>query len=50
MRYIVIGAGGVGGTIGGRLAQAGHDVVLVARGPHLDALRAQGGLRLARGP
>jgi len=47
MRYIVIGAGGVGGTIGGRLAQAGHDVVLVARGAHLDALRAQGGLRLA---
>ncbi len=47
MRYIVIGAGGVGGTIGGRLAQAGHEVVLVARGPHLDALRAQGGLRLA---
>jgi 2-dehydropantoate 2-reductase len=46
MRYIVIGAGGVGGTIGGRLAQAGHEVVLVARGPHLDALRAQGGLRL----
>jgi len=46
MRYIVIGAGGVGGTIGGRLAQAGHDVVLVARGPHLGALRAQGGLRL----
>ena len=47
MRYIVIGAGGVGGTIGGRLAQAGHEVVLVARGAHLDALRAQGGLRLA---
>jgi 2-dehydropantoate 2-reductase len=47
MRYIVIGAGAVGGTIGGRLAQAGHDVVLVARGRHLDALRAQGGLRLA---
>jgi 2-dehydropantoate 2-reductase len=47
MRYIVIGAGGVGGTIGGRLAQAGHEVVLVARGPHLDALRVQGGLRLA---
>jgi len=47
MRYIVIGAGAVGGTIGGRLAQGGHEVVLVARGPHLDALRAQGGLRLA---
>jgi predicted dinucleotide-binding enzyme len=42
MRYIVIGAGAIGGTIGGRLAQAGHEVVLVARGPHLDALRARG--------
>ena len=46
MRYIVIGAGGIGGTIGGRLSEAGHEVVLVARGAHLDALRAQGGLRL----
>jgi 2-dehydropantoate 2-reductase len=46
MRYIVIGAGAIGGTIGGRLAQAGHEVVLVARGAHLDALRARG-LRLA---
>jgi 2-dehydropantoate 2-reductase len=46
MRYIVIGAGAVGGTIGGCLFQGGHDVVLVARGPHLDALRAHG-LRLA---
>ena len=41
MRYIVLGAGAIGGTIGGRLAQAGHDVVLVARGAHLDALRAR---------
>ena len=46
MRYIVIGAGAVGGTIGGRLFESGHEVVLVARGPHLDALRAHG-LRLA---
>jgi 2-dehydropantoate 2-reductase len=46
MRYIVIGAGAVGGTIGGCLFQAGHDVVLVARGAHLDALRTHG-LRLA---
>ena len=46
MRYIVIGAGAIGGTIGGRLAQAGHEVVLVARGPHLDALKARG-LKLA---
>jgi len=41
-RYIVIGAGAVGGTIGGCLFQAGHDVVLVARGAHLGALRAHG--------
>ena len=45
MRYIVIGAGAVGGTIGGRLSESGHEVVLAARGPHLDALQA-GGLRL----
>jgi choline dehydrogenase-like flavoprotein len=45
MRYIIIGAGAVGGTIGGRLFEGGHEVVLVARGSHLDALRAQG-LRL----
>ena len=46
MRYIIIGAGAVGGTIGGCLFQGGHDVVLVARGAHLGALRSQG-LRLA---
>jgi 2-dehydropantoate 2-reductase len=46
VRYIIIGAGAVGGTIGGCLFQAGHDVVLVARGAHLEALRARG-LRLA---
>jgi 2-dehydropantoate 2-reductase len=45
MRYIIIGAGAVGGAIGGRLAGAGHEVVLVARGAHLAALR-EGGLRL----
>ncbi|MFR9788296.1 ketopantoate reductase family protein [Streptomyces sp. MB22_4] len=45
MRYIVIGAGAVGGTVGGRLAQAGRDVVLVARGSHLTAL-GERGLRL----
>ncbi|MGV9774750.1 ketopantoate reductase family protein [Streptosporangium sp. NPDC003464] len=46
MRYIVVGAGAVGGTIGGRLFQSGHDVVLVARGAHYDALKRDG-LRLA---
>ncbi|MFF1405299.1 ketopantoate reductase family protein [Streptomyces sp. NPDC058294] len=45
MRYLIIGAGAVGGTVGGRLAQAGREVVLVARGRHLAALRAHG-LRL----
>jgi 2-dehydropantoate 2-reductase len=44
-RYIILGAGAVGGTLGGRLALAGCEVVLVARGDHLDALR-EGGLRL----
>ena len=34
MRIAVIGAGGVGGYFGGRLAQAGHDVTFVARGAH----------------
>src|ERR1700761_5471426 len=46
VRYIIIGAGAIGGTIGGCLAQGGHDVVLVARDAHLDALRADG-LRLS---
>ena len=45
MRYVVLGAGAVGGTIGGRLHQHGHDVVLIARGAHHDALRSRG-LRL----
>ncbi|MBB2902651.1 2-dehydropantoate 2-reductase [Kineococcus radiotolerans] len=45
MRYVVIGAGAIGGTIGGRLGQHGHEVVLVARGAHADHLREKG-LRL----
>lgn len=44
-RYVIIGAGAIGGGIGARLHQAGHRVVLVARGEHLRALREQG-LRL----
>jgi 2-dehydropantoate 2-reductase len=46
MRYVVLGAGGVGGTIGGRLADAGHEVVLLARGDHARVMRREG-LRLA---
>jgi 2-dehydropantoate 2-reductase len=46
MRVAVVGAGGVGGYFGTRLAEAGHDVGFVARGRTLEALRA-GGLRLS---
>ena len=42
MRVAIIGTGGVGGYFGGRLAQGGHDVTFVARGPHLAAMRAHG--------
>ena len=42
MRYVIIGTGAVGGTIGGLLAAAGREVVLVARGRQLEALRADG--------
>ena len=42
MRFIVIGAGGIGAYFGGELARAGHDVTMFARGAHLDALRRKG--------
>ena len=42
MKIAVMGAGGIGGYIGGRLAAAGGDVTFIARGPHLDALRRDG--------
>jgi len=42
MRIAVMGAGGVGGYFGGRLAQAGHEVSFVARGKHLEAIKARG--------
>jgi 2-dehydropantoate 2-reductase len=42
MKIGIIGAGGVGGYYGAVLAAAGHDVHLLARGAHLDALRANG--------
>jgi 2-dehydropantoate 2-reductase len=42
MRIAVFGAGGVGGYFGGRLAQAGEQVVFIARGRHLEALQADG--------
>jgi len=45
MKICVFGAGAIGGFMGAKLAQAGADVSLVARGPHLEAMRARG-LRL----
>lgn len=42
MRIAVMGSGGVGGYFGARLARAGHDVVFVARGAHLAAIRERG--------
>jgi 2-dehydropantoate 2-reductase len=42
MRIAVFGAGGVGGYFGSRLAQAGEDVVFIARGDHLKAMVTHG--------
>ena len=42
MRIAIVGSGGVGGYFGGRLAAAGVDVTFLARGAHLEAIRARG--------
>jgi 2-dehydropantoate 2-reductase len=42
MKIAVFGAGGIGGYFGARLAQAGDEVALIARGPHLAAIRVHG--------
>ena len=42
MRIAVLGSGAVGGFYGAKLARAGHDVILIARGAHLEAIRARG--------
>ena len=42
MRVAVYGTGGIGGYFGGRLAQAGEDVVFIARGEHLRAICEEG--------
>ena len=42
MRIAIIGAGGVGGYFGGKLAQGGADVVFIARGATLEAMRSRG--------
>ena len=57
VRIVLIGPGAVGGVVGGRLFQHGHDVVLVARGAHREAIadarphrRVAGGLGHAADP
>ena len=42
MRVCVAGAGAIGGFMGGRLAEAGHEVTLVTLGDHLEAIRTEG--------
>lgn len=42
MRFVIIGAGAVGGVVGAGLYEAGYDVLLVARGAHHDAIAARG--------
>jgi 2-dehydropantoate 2-reductase len=48
MRIAILGSGAVGGYFGALLARAGHDVIFIARGGHLDAIRASG--LTVRGP
>jgi 2-dehydropantoate 2-reductase len=42
MKFAVLGAGGVGGYFGGRLAAAGQEVTLLARGAHKAAIERNG--------
>jgi 2-dehydropantoate 2-reductase len=42
MRFLIAGAGAIGAYIGARMAHAGFDVTLFARGPHLRAMQAHG--------
>jgi 2-dehydropantoate 2-reductase len=42
MKYAIMGAGGVGGYFGARLAEGGDEVVFIARGAHKEAMKARG--------
>ncbi|MBZ9630000.1 2-dehydropantoate 2-reductase [Salegentibacter sp. LM13S] len=42
MNILIFGIGGVGGYFGGKLAQAGFDVTMIARGKHLEAIKKNG--------
>lgn len=42
MKYLIIGAGGTGGSIGAYMTEAGKDVTLIARGAHLQKMQEEG--------
>lgn len=42
MKYLIIGAGGTGGSIGAFMTEAGKDVTVIARGKHLEAIQKNG--------
>ncbi|WP_129667175.1 ketopantoate reductase family protein [Phytoactinopolyspora endophytica] len=42
MRFVIYGAGAIGGVLGARLSSAGFDVTLIARGPHLETIHRDG--------
>ena len=42
LKYLVIGAGGTGGSIGSYMTEAGKDVTLIARGEHLKQMQEHG--------
>jgi 2-dehydropantoate 2-reductase len=42
MKFLIAGAGAIGAYLGARMAQAGYDVTLFARGPHLRAMQERG--------
>jgi 2-dehydropantoate 2-reductase len=42
MRFVVYGAGAIGGVVGARLVQGGYDVALIARGAHYETIRDRG--------
>ncbi len=42
MKYLVVGAGGTGGSIGAFMTEAGYDVTVIARGKHLEAIQNNG--------
>ena len=42
MKVCVVGAGAIGGMMAARLAQSGHEISVIARGAHLEAIRSNG--------